>query len=69
MLAGVASGAFADLEEACRLAVRPRDRFEPDPATRPAYEDAYRRYIELFDAVRPLFRRADGDAGARTLES
>ncbi len=56
MLAGVASGAFADLDEACRLAVRPRALFEPDAATHAAYETAYRRYIDLFETVRPLFR-------------
>ena len=56
ILAGVASGAFGSLDEGCRLAVHPRDRFEPDAASRATYEDSYRRYLELFDAVRPLFR-------------
>ena len=56
MLAGVASGVFRDLEEASRLTVRVRDRFEPDAGAHAVYEDAYRRYLELFDAVRPLFR-------------
>lgn len=56
ILAGVASGAFGSLDEACRLAVRPLDRFEPDAATSATYEDSYRRYLQLFDAVRPLFR-------------
>ncbi len=56
MLAGVASGAFASLEEACRVAVHARDRFDPDPATRDIYDDGYRQYLDLFDAVRPLFR-------------
>jgi xylulokinase len=56
MLAGVATGTFENLGEACRLAVHPRDQFDPDPATRGAYDEAYRRYLDLFDAVRPLFR-------------
>ena len=32
-----------------------KDRYEPDPATRGAYEGAYGRYLDLFDALRPLF--------------
>jgi xylulokinase len=60
MLAGVASGLFRDLEEAAQLTVHTRKRFEPDPPSRAAYESAYRRYVELFDTVRPLFRWSDG---------
>jgi ribulose kinase len=59
LLAGVAAGAFTDLDQACRAALRPEARFEPDRATAPAYEAAYRRYIELFDTIRPLFRWAE----------
>jgi sugar (pentulose or hexulose) kinase len=59
MLAGVASGAFSDLDQACKAALRPEARFEPDIETRSAYEVAYRRYIELFDTVRSLFRWAE----------
>jgi sugar (pentulose or hexulose) kinase len=35
-----------------------RSRYEPDPATRTAYDEAYQRYIRLFDALRPEFERA-----------
>jgi xylulokinase len=59
LLAGVAAGAFTDLDQACRAALHPEARFEPDPATASAYEAAYRRYIELFDTIRPLFRWAE----------
>jgi xylulokinase len=66
ILAGVASGAFASLDEACRLAVREARRFDPEPATRDVYEAAYGQYRDLFDAVRPLFRwpgeAADGSS-------
>jgi xylulokinase len=55
MIAGVAVGAFPDLAAACSTMVTIRDRYEPDPATRAAYEDAYGRYLRLFDALRPLF--------------
>jgi sugar (pentulose or hexulose) kinase len=55
MLAGVAVGAFPDLAAACSTMVTVRDRFEPDPTTRAAYDDAYGRYVRLFDTLRPLF--------------
>jgi xylulokinase len=55
MLAGVASGAFSDLDEAGRAMIVRRDEFLPDGATRLTYDVAYRRYLELFDALRPLF--------------
>lgn len=55
MLAGVATGAFTDLDEACAAMVVPRRRFRPDPAARAVYEVGYRRYRELFDALRPTF--------------
>jgi xylulokinase len=59
MLAGVASGAFSDLDQARRAALRAEARFEPDLAMRSVYEVAYRHYIELFDTIRPLFRWAE----------
>ena len=55
MIAGVAAGIFTDLSVACAAMVTVKDRYEPDPATRPAYDDAYGRYVRLFDALRPLF--------------
>ncbi|MHB8323944.1 MAG: xylulokinase [Candidatus Dormibacteria bacterium] len=56
MLAGLAAGAFTDLAQACDAAIRPRARFEPDAHTGGLYEAAYHRYVDLFEAVRPLFR-------------
>lgn len=56
MLAGVAAGVFGTLDEATGAMVV-RDRiFEPDPAAVATYEPAYRRYIDLFEALRPAFR-------------
>jgi xylulokinase len=60
MLAGVAVGAFPDLAAAERAFVATLARFEPDPTTRAAYDDAYDRYIRLFDALRPEFERTGG---------
>ncbi len=55
MLAGVAIGAFADLEEAGAAMVTPRRRFAPEPQRQAIYETGYQRYVELFDALRPSF--------------
>ncbi len=60
MLAGVAIGAFTDLAAAGAALVVPDARYEPNPTTRPAYDDAYGRYVRLFDALRPEFERAGG---------
>jgi xylulokinase len=60
MLAGVAVGAFPDLAAAEDALVATKARFEPDPAMRAAYDDAYDRYVRLFDALRPEFERAGG---------
>jgi xylulokinase len=58
MLAGVAAGIFTDLSAASSAMVTVKDRYEPDPSTRAAYDDAYGRYLRLFDALRPLFATA-----------
>lgn len=56
MLAGVGAGIFGDLDQAVdRLTVLEPAGFEPDPATRGAYDEAYARYRQLFDAVEPRF--------------
>jgi len=55
MLAGVAAGVFRDLDEAGRTMITTSRRYAPDPATRAAYDEAYGRYVELFETLRPLF--------------
>lgn len=55
MLAGVAVGAYPNLAAADAALVVRQGRFDPDPAVRPAYDDAYGRYVRLFDALRPTF--------------
>ncbi len=67
MLAGVGGRIFGDLDEAVdRMTVLEPAAYEPDPATRDAYEDAYGRYRRLFDAVEPEFGLSGpaGTAGA-----
>lgn len=55
MLAGVATGAFADLAAAGTAMISMRDRYEPDPGVRAPYDEAYGRYMALFDALQPVF--------------
>jgi xylulokinase len=55
MLAAVAAGLFADLDEAARSMVARRAVFEPDPLAAATYDGAYRRYLALFEALRPAF--------------
>jgi xylulokinase len=55
MLAGVASGVFADLDQAAAAMVARQSVFAPDPGAGRIYENAYRRYRELFEALRPAF--------------
>ena len=58
MLAGVAIGAFRDLAQASTAMVATGTRYEPNPAHRAVYDDAYGTYIQLFDALRPVFGRS-----------
>lgn len=54
MLVGVAVGVFADLAEAARVMVVPRDTYLPREEVHALYEDTYRRYTKVYHAVRPL---------------
>ncbi len=54
LLGGIASGAFANAEEAVRACVRVRDRIEPEPTWREAYEEGYARFRSLYPALQPL---------------
>jgi ribulose kinase len=47
MIAAVAAGAHADLASAARLVAAPAETFVPDPASRPALDEAYARYRAL----------------------
>lgn len=63
MLAGVAVGLFPNLAAASAAMVAVRDRHEPDPTVKSAYDDAYGRYIRLFDTLRPLFAATASGVG------
>jgi xylulokinase len=54
LLGAVKEGVFADAHAAVAACVRVRDRIEPDPAWRAAYEEGYARYRELYPTLSRL---------------
>ena len=56
MLAAVAAGVHTSLDDAARAMVRLKDRYEPRPEARGAYERGYRTYLKLYDALYDVFR-------------
>ena len=58
MLAGVAGGLFANLQEAAQVAVSVGTYVEPNSRHRQAYENAYTLYRSVYDALQEPFRKA-----------
>ena len=54
MMAGVASGVFADLASAKKALVHKLGSFTPNAERHLAYASVYKRYEKLYNAVRPL---------------
>jgi xylulokinase len=57
ILAGKAVGLFTSVEEAAGQMVQIKDRFEPDKATGPIYDDGFDTYVKLYDSLCPLFEK------------
>lgn len=55
MLAGVATGRFSDLRQAAMFIARPADRVTPDAIAAARLDHGYRRYRQLFAALKDLF--------------
>jgi len=55
LLAAVAAGGFASLDEAAAAIAPETRRVEPNVAARTAYDDAYGRYRRLFESLRPMY--------------
>jgi xylulokinase len=51
ILAGVGAGLFKDLEDGVAHASKVAKRFEPNPKTASAYEEAYRGYLRLYNTL------------------
>ena len=54
LLGGVAAGVFSDVHEAVATCVRLVDTVEPGPRWVDVYERGYRRFQQLYPALRPL---------------
>ncbi|HKX24709.1 MAG TPA: hypothetical protein VJP08_00185, partial [Actinomycetota bacterium] len=56
ILAAVAAGLFPSIAEATEAFVSfEPDEHQPDPASREAYDAAYRRYRDVYAALKPVF--------------
>jgi L-xylulokinase len=62
--AGAGVGAFADLAAGVAVMTRPRATHAPDPGMEGRYADRYRTYLELAEALRPIWRRMAHGRGA-----
>jgi xylulokinase len=59
ILASVAAGIHGSVAEATAVFVSYRpEEHQPDPQAKPAYDDAYLRYREVYAALKPVFDRA-----------
>lgn len=54
MEAGIAAGIFKDLREAASVMVKKCGTYVPSPEMHEKYMDVYKRYRELYKAIRPL---------------
>jgi xylulokinase len=60
LLAAVAVGEFRSVEEAAGVMVRLGGRFEPDVRNMALYDRQYALYKELYDTLKPVFRKYSG---------
>ena len=57
LLAGVASGHYASVQQACEATVRVMERTEPRPEVERVYAQAYETYKALYPALKPIISR------------
>ena len=55
MLAAVACGEYASVEEAAAKIVKIVDSVEPDPEIAARYQDRYEKFVKLYPTVKPLY--------------
>jgi xylulokinase len=69
LLGGVAGGVFSDVHEAVEACVRVREVIEPERSWQDAYAEGYRRFRELYPALRPLRQEKRKAVSARRVKS
>ena len=57
VLAGVGAGIFSSHEEAVEKGLHLKERVEPDVETAAKYQEIFKRYRELHDALTPLYHK------------
>ena len=55
MLAAVANGEFASVEEAAEKIVKVIDTVEPEPELAAKYEERYQKFVKIYPTVKELF--------------
>ncbi len=55
MLAAVACGEYASVEEAAEKIVKIKDTIEPEPELAAKYEERYQRFVNIYPAVKDLY--------------
>ena len=55
MLAAVACGEYANVEEAAAKIVKIIDTVEPEPELVAKYEERYQQFKQIYPACKPLF--------------
>ncbi|MFL5654695.1 MAG: xylulokinase [Ktedonobacteraceae bacterium] len=60
LLAGVASGLYTSVEQACEATVRVMERTEPRPEAERIYAQAYETYRALYPALKPVISKPSG---------
>ncbi|MBI9108856.1 MAG: FGGY-family carbohydrate kinase [Spirochaetales bacterium] len=61
IVAGTGIGMFSNLKEASRRMVSVKNRYEPNLSNKGIYDDVYRKYLELYTSLRPMFAKETGD--------
>lgn len=57
LLAGVGAGWYADIDAAARGLLKAGEALAPDPAQRAVYDRSFARYVDLYEALKPLFAK------------
>lgn len=57
VVAGVGVGIFDNLQKACEKMVEIKQVYKPNPENRAIYDEMYSKYVDLYDAICPIFER------------
>ena len=56
LLAGVGTGIFKNLDDACHITVKEHTRFEPDPLHHEQYKTTYNKYLQLYESLEKFWQ-------------